>query len=67
MYLGFDNDTGRDVAWNVISFKHLNRDERKRIGEEIQRLKTLDSPYFIKFINAWQNKTEQQVVVITDR
>ncbi|CAJ1387190.1 unnamed protein product [Effrenium voratum] len=25
VYLGFDNDTGMEVAWNIISFQHMEK------------------------------------------
>ncbi len=67
MYLAFDNDTGREVAWNVISFSHLNRSERKRIDAEIQIIKSLDHPRILKFISVWINRDKEEVVFITER
>ncbi|KAF4678113.1 Serine/threonine-protein kinase wnk4 [Perkinsus chesapeaki] len=67
VYLAFDNDTGREVAWNVISFAHLSRHERKRIDDEIKIAKSLDHDRIISFINAWINKKKEEVVFITER
>ena len=67
MYLAFDNDTGREVAWNVISFSHLNRSERKRIDAEIQIAKSLDHPRILRFVSAWINREKEEVVFITER
>ena len=67
MYLAFDNDTGREVAWNVISFARLKRHERKRIDDEIQIAKSLDHPRILRFINAWINKEKAEVIFITER
>jgi hypothetical protein len=67
VYLAFDNDTGREVAWNVISFAHLSRSERKRIDAEIQIAKSLDHPRILKFVSAWINKEKEEVVFITER
>ena len=67
VYLGFDNDTGREIAWNVISFNHLSKQERRRISEEITIAKSLDHTRIIKFVNAWINKQKEEVVFITER
>ena len=67
VYLAFDNDTGREVAWNVISFARLKRHERKRIDDEILIAKSLDHPRIIRFINAWINKEKAEVIFITER
>ena len=67
VYLGFDNDTGREVAWNVIAFTHMSKTERKRITEEINIAKTLDHARIMQFVNAWINKTKEEVVFITER
>ena len=34
VWLGFDMDTGREIAWNVIAFQHMTHHERKRIQVE---------------------------------
>jgi serine/threonine protein kinase len=67
VYLAFDNDTGREVAWNVISFARLKRHERKRIDDEIIIAKSLDHPRIMRFINAWINKEKSEVIFITER
>lgn len=67
VYLAFDNDTGREVAWNVVSVARLARMDRKRIEREIQVLSSLDHPRVIKFISAWVNREKHEVVLITER
>ena len=67
VYLGFDNDTGREIAWNVISFQMLSKSERRRISEEITIAKSLDHQRIITFVNAWINKQKEEVVFITER
>jgi serine/threonine protein kinase len=67
VYLGFDADTGKEVAWNVISVKDMDRLALKRINEEINILRSLHHPRIIAFINAWLNKKDNQVCFITER
>jgi WNK lysine deficient protein kinase len=67
VFLGYDSETGREVAWNVISTLHLDSGARKRISDEINIAKSLSHKRIIKFINAWQNKGSKEVVFITER
>ena len=67
VYLAFDNDTGREVAWNVVSFVRLGTYERKRIDAEIKLAATLDHPRILKFVSAWINRDKGDVVFITER
>ncbi|CAE7650484.1 Wnk3 [Symbiodinium sp. CCMP2456] len=67
VWLGFDNDTGMEVAWNIISFQNLDKKAKKRISDEIQMLKNLKHPKIIAFINAWTNKEQEKVCFITER
>jgi len=66
VYLGCDTDTGREVAWNVVSIKRHDQIVKKRIKEEIRMLKSLDHPRIIRFINAWMNKNTEEVCFITE-
>jgi len=67
VYLGFDSDTGKEIAWNVIKFQGMQKHERKRITEEINMLKSLKHDRILSFINAWINKKDEQVCFITER
>lgn len=67
VYLGFDADTGKEVAWNVINPEDMDQKAKKRIAEEIHMLKSLKHPRIIAFINAWINKQQNQVCFITER
>jgi hypothetical protein len=67
VYLAIDNDTGREVEWNVISFAQLKKQERKRIDEEIQIAKSFDHPRIMRFINACINKETSEVIFLTER
>eukprot|EP00928_Gymnodinium_smaydae_P043507 TRINITY_DN29134_c0_g2_i1.p1 TRINITY_DN29134_c0_g2~~TRINITY_DN29134_c0_g2_i1.p1 ORF type:complete len:1633 (-),score=279.03 TRINITY_DN29134_c0_g2_i1:210-5108(-) len=67
VYLGYDGDTGKEVAWNTISLREMDKKSKRRITEEINMLKALKHPRIIGFINAWQCKQENQVCFITER
>ncbi|CAD7972354.1 unnamed protein product, partial [Amoebophrya sp. A25] len=67
VYLGFDNDTGREVAWNVIPFSRMSPTEKKRIQDEINITKSLDHRRIIHCMNAWKNSEREEVIFITER
>lgn len=53
VYKAIDEDTGREVAWNVIKLRNLPKGEKKRIMEEINLIKNLKHDNIIHFISAW--------------
>ena len=67
VFLAFDSDTGREVAWNVVSFSHLPNRDRKRIDSEIRIARSLNHPRIVRFINAWINRGQKHVIFITER
>lgn len=66
VFKGYDNDSGKEVAWNVIKLSRLPPKERKRISEEISLLKNLKHQNLINFISAWYNKSKEEVVFIVE-
>jgi hypothetical protein len=67
VYRGLDDDTGREIAWNVIKISKLPKIDRKRISEEIHTLKHMkEHPNIIHFISAWINKQKEEVCFITE-
>ena len=68
------------MAWNVIKmssikkgfenlsffFKLWNKDERKKITQEVLLLKKLNHNNIIKYINAWINEEKKEFVFITE-
>lgn len=66
MYRGVDHDTGREVAWSIISMGRLPKSERPRIKSEINLLKQIHHTNIITFINAWISKETEQIHFITE-
>lgn len=66
VYKGVDNETGREIAWNVINLNRLPKQDRVRIKSEIDLIKKLEHKNIIHFISAWYNKEREQVVFITE-
>lgn len=56
VYKGIDNDTGLEIAWNVINLRRLSKYDRVRIKSEIDLIKKLQHKNIIHFISAWANK-----------
>ena len=67
VYLAFDNDTGCEVAWNVIPFKRLGKHERKQINTEIKIASMLHHPRILRYKSSWVDKERGEVVFISDR
>ncbi|CDW81608.1 mitogen activated protein kinase family [Stylonychia lemnae] len=66
VYKGIDNETGREIAWNVINFKRMPKQDRVRIKSEIDLIKILQHKNIIHFISAWVNKQKEKVIFITE-
>lgn len=66
VYKGLDLYEMKEIAWNVISTKHLNRKEKERIISEITIMKTLNHDNIIKVSATWYNNAKQEVIFITD-
>ena len=55
VYLAYDTDTGREVAWNSIIVNIIDDDSIKKIKAEIEILKPLKHPNIISFIYCFYN------------
>jgi serine/threonine protein kinase len=67
VYLAFDSETGREVAWNIIPFKRLNKHSRRQLDTEIKLAASLNHPRILKFISSWINRDKGEVIFITER
>ena len=66
VYRAIDNDTGREVAWNILSTHGLNKKQKQQIRQEIEVMKKLNHPSILKLITAWQVREREEVVLITE-
>jgi serine/threonine protein kinase len=62
VFLGFDNDTGREVAWSVFG---LENHSNEKFVQTVETLRRLEHGNVVKLMNAWVE--ESSVVVITER
>jgi WNK lysine deficient protein kinase len=67
VYLAIDNETGSEVAWNTISLRGKNVEERERIVQETHILRTVRHDNIIQFFDVWQNVDHEQLCFITQR
>jgi len=66
VYRAIDNDTGREVAWNILSTHGLNKKQKQQIRREIELMKKLNHPSILKLITAWHVREREEVVLITE-
>ena len=66
VYKGLDNETGREIAWNVISLIRLPEEDRHRIKSEMNLIKSLQHKNILHFISGWQNKDKLEIIFITE-
>ena len=66
VYLAYDTDTGREVAWNSIIVNIIDDDSIKKIKAEIEILKPLKHPNIISFIYCFYNDSKNEIVFITE-
>jgi WNK lysine deficient protein kinase len=66
VYLAYDTDTGREVAWNAVIVNITDENSIKKIKAEIEILKPLKHPNIISFIFCFFNDTKNEIVFITE-
>ena len=66
VYLAYDTDTGREVAWNSVIVNIADNDSIKKIKAEIDILKPLKHPNIISFIYCFFNDSKNEIVFITE-
>ena len=66
VYLAYDTDTGREVAWNSVIVNITDDDSIQKIKSEIEILKPLKHPNIISFIYCFFNDSKNEIVFITE-
>ena len=66
VYLAYDTDTGREVAWNSVIVNITDDESIQKIKAEIDILKPLKHPNIISFIFCFFNDTKNEIVFITE-
>lgn len=66
VYRGYDYDTGREIAWNVVNVFCMSDDAISKVQEEIAIIKKLKHPNIINFVSGFFNEEKKEVVIITE-
>ena len=66
VYLAYDTDTGREVAWNSVIVNITDDESIHKIKAEIEILKPLKHPNIINFIYCFFNDSKNEIVFITE-
>lgn len=66
VYLAYDSETGREVAWNVVDLHRVPESERKRIRRETEILSSLCHPHIINFYHRWEDDQAQKICFTTE-
>lgn len=66
VFRAVDNDTGCEVAWNIVKTHGMSKIEKERVRDEIMIIQKLKHPYILHFIKAWHNKEREEVIFITE-
>ena len=66
VFLAYDTDTGREVAWNSVIVNITDDDSIQKIKSEIEILKPLKHPNIISFIYCFDNEKKNEIVFITE-
>ena len=69
VYIAYDSDEGREVAWNAINLNvniSNNEDTLKTIKNEIEILKLVHHPNILSFIYGFYLQEKKEIVIITE-
>ena len=69
VYIAYDSDEGREVAWNAINVNNNlsnNEEALKTIKNEIEILKLVHHPNILSFIYGFYLQEKKEIVVITE-
>ena len=65
VYLAYDTETGKEVAWNSIDMKRLPEADKRRIRMETSILSRLNHPHIINFFNVWDDQQDDDLISFT--
>jgi WNK lysine deficient protein kinase len=66
VWLAYDTETGKEVAWNTVEIRKLPLSEKKRIKLETEILAELTHPHIINFYHVWENPSVEQICFTTE-
>ena len=63
---GYDSELGYEVAWIVYSVDDLNLEEREQLYNTMIKLKDLEHPNILKYLDMSLNNDYNELIVITE-
>jgi WNK lysine deficient protein kinase len=66
VFRGYDYDTGREIAWNVVNVSCMSEEAISKVQEEIAIIKKLKHANIINFVSGFFNEEKKEVVIITE-
>lgn len=66
VWLAFDTESGREVAWNTVDLRRVPGGDQKRIKSETEILRQLKHPHIINFYDVWTNPEKEQICFTTE-
>ena len=61
VYLAYDTETGKEVAWNTVNLSRIPAGEKRRIRMETEILASLHHPHIINFYHVWEHPAQDQI------
>lgn len=66
VFLGYDHDSGREIAWSTLKVHTLTPRNREKILEDLSFFSKLDHPNLLKLIATWEDLENFQIITITE-
>lgn len=66
VFIGYDHDNGREVAWSSIDLSTFSQSNRDRIIEDLQVFSRIDCTSFLKVIKSWYDNKKSELIIITE-
>jgi serine/threonine protein kinase len=66
VYLAYDHDNGREVAWSSINLSTFSPENKERIIEDLQLFTRIDHPSFLKVIKSWHDNQKNELTIISE-
>jgi WNK lysine deficient protein kinase len=66
-YLGFDNDSGKEICWTSVSVPQMSVAQRCSVATEVETISSLNSPRILGLVDGWADRETGELVLITQR
>ena len=66
VFLGYDHDSGREIAWSTIKGHTLSARNREKILDDLTLFSKLDHQNVLKLIASWEDVERGLIITITE-